>query len=156
MKELIELYKLHIKPDANGSDIHLFFSTHFLSGIVVKNPIPDVAEREAHARTVAIQNCREYIIKNSILDVNSSETIHSVLRLYGNGGHVINGVKATNLRSHLLYNKQYRPGCSLFVDNKCIYSGNHTDKEIEEFEAEMDSMKDTLKYVVSNDTTPYL
>jgi len=66
--------------------------------------------------------------------MNNLEQIHTTIGLYANGSFKINGVKHQFLEFHIEYNKQMRPGRSLFVDGKCVHIGYHSEFEIKEFE----------------------
>lgn len=80
--------------------------------------------------------------------------IHTTVGLYSNGDYKINGVAEENLENHIEYNKQMRPGRSLFVDGKCVIIGiSHTVEKIKEFE---DKIKSDPKFVRFQDTAPYV
>lgn len=78
--------------------------------------------------------------------------MHVTIGVYKNGQYKYNIVRDEDLDNHITYNKNYRPGRALFVDGKCIYKGNLSNKEISEWENDLipkmcfDMSKPTIPY----------
>lgn len=49
--------------------------------------------------------------------------MHKSVRVYPNGEMKTNAVRDEDLESHIDYNKNFRFGCSLFIDDKLVYAG---------------------------------
>lgn len=58
--------------------------------------------------------------------------IHTTIGIYPNGEYKTNGVLPEHLESHIEYNKTYRFGRALVVDNEVVYKGSVSDKVIAE------------------------
>ena len=56
--------------------------------------------------------------------------IYTTIGIYPNGSFKTNGVSEDHLSYHIEYNKKWRPGRSLVVDNKIIYQGYLTEAQI--------------------------
>lgn len=63
--------------------------------------------------------------------------IHTTIGVYANLEYIVNGVLDKHLEEHINYNKTYRFGRALFVNGKCVYKGNLSNKEILSFEDEL-------------------
>lgn len=76
--------------------------------------------------------------------------IHTTIGLYPNGDFKTNGVLPEHLEEHIEYNKKWRPGRSLYVDEELVYKGLNCNEAIENFKG----MPEKLK--VSHCTVPYV
>lgn len=52
-----------------------------------------------------------------------SKKIHTTIGIYPNGSFKTNGVSDDLLADHIEYNKTWRPGRALVVDNQIVYLG---------------------------------
>lgn len=73
------------------------------------------------------------------------------VRVYKNGSMVTNCVAEQDLEEHLIYNKEKRPECALFVDGERYYDGELTDGELRLYE----EIIQKKNYDVSKITNPY-
>lgn len=77
--------------------------------------------------------------------------IHTTIGIYCNGSFKVNGVKDEDLANHIEYNKTFRFGRALVVDNEIVYQGYMKKEEIEKVlkENKLD------QYVLQKCTAPY-
>lgn len=60
----------------------------------------------------------------------SSNKIHTTIGVYPNGSFKTNGVSDEHLSYHIEYNKKWRSGRALVIDNKIVYKGFLTEAQI--------------------------
>jgi len=82
-------------------------------------------------------------------EVNEESKIHTVIGVYADGSHVINGVPTKNLRDNIAYNKSARPGRAIIVDGRCIYKGSVSGNVIIKVNLDRCNVK------LTKDTQPY-
>ena len=51
------------------------------------------------------------------------EHVYRTVRVYGNGRVELNNVAAVDLIEHIEYNRDWRPGCALFVEGELVTDG---------------------------------
>ena len=60
-----------------------------------------------------------------------NDKIHTTVGVYiGDMSFKVNGVRDIDLKQHIAYNKQYRPGRALIVDGKVEHTGYFNDEDI--------------------------
>lgn len=67
---IIDLYKLHINPQASMIDIHNFMSSFELSAAWVPHPDEDVRKNIAEERRKRTEIAKQHILKNSKLKLD--------------------------------------------------------------------------------------
>lgn len=60
------------------------------------------------------------------------EKIHTTIGIYPNGDFKTNGVADKHLQDHIEYNKKFRFGRALIVDNEVVYKGYVNEETIKE------------------------
>lgn len=82
-----------------------------------------------------------------------NKIVHTTIGVYNSGDMKINGVKPEDLKDHIQYNKDYRPGRAFFVDGKCHNKGYLDTKRVEEYERLFQS---DSKYTLTNYSELYV
>lgn len=69
--------------------------------------------------------------------------LHASVGVYASQSYKVNGVKHRDIQAHIKYNLENRPGRALFIDGKCLNSGNLSEAEVIEWTAKLgyDAMK---------------
>lgn len=82
------------------------------------------------------------------------EVIHSTIGVYLNDRAVFkyNGVRESNLKEHIEYNRVMRFGRALFVDGKCAHRGYLSDDRI----CSVEKFLSENPHVPVRDTQPYV
>lgn len=77
--------------------------------------------------------------------------MHITVGVYMNGKYKVNVVRDEDLEDHIEYNKTFRFGRGLFVDDKCINQGYLSGEQVRNWEKrisemEIDTSKPTIPY----------
>jgi hypothetical protein len=63
MKEILDLYKIHINENPDGAEIHRFFTMFDLGGMIITNPNPVIDQLQEIQRQENINHAKNYIFK---------------------------------------------------------------------------------------------
>ena len=77
------------------------------------------------------------------------EKIITCVGVYPDGSKVFNGVLESDLKTHIEYNKTFRPGRALFVDGECVHEGQCYKDRISIYKEEIKDIK------INKCTRPY-
>lgn len=79
------------------------------------------------------------------------------IRIYPDKHYVVNVVHPDDIENHIEYNKDFRPGCLLYVDGKRVSNGMRKEEYLADFDEYEKSIRTTeLKSINMNKCTrPY-